>query len=299
MDHPSIRDVREAARRGELAAAREGLSALARANVSEAFDELSAFDPETLELALVAAAEHGAEAVVERLLVRRPASGVALRAAARGGSAEVVRRLIEAGAAADERDEWGRHALALAIAEGHDEIVTSLIACGAGLDTSAIAAAILRGDEALVLTLVDAGAPLTEHARGFAGERGMAKVAARPATVAAKAPARHLVELPIRERLRVLALLAHLAWVDDELEPREAALVRELATRAALLPDERARVEEWLESPPPTELIGAARALAPEGRALFGELARTLVDADGRRTEDETQTLELLGLLMG
>ena len=75
-------------------------------------------------------------------------------------------------------------------------------------------------------------------------------------------------------------------------------MVRELASRAALLPDERARVDEWLETPPSDDLLGAARALAPESRTLFCDLAHRLADADGKRTDDEAQTLVLLGLLL-
>ncbi|MCB9601612.1 MAG: hypothetical protein H6721_00960 [Sandaracinus sp.] len=288
----------EAARQGRRDEARALLAEAARANDAAVFVELSVFAGNTLDATLEEAAANDALDVIERLLQVRNATGAALRAASRGGSARAARRLLDAGALADERDEWGRHALALAIAEGHDEVIALFVERGLALDGSAIAAAILGGRESLVLRLIDAGAPWTPHARQFALDRGMAKAAARETSEVARRPARQIVELPSRERLRVLALLAHLAWVDDELDPREAALVRGLASRAALLPDERARVEEWLEAPPTTDVLGSAKVLAPEARDLFVELAHRLVDADDVRTEDEEQTLVLLGLIL-
>lgn len=269
----------------------------ARTNHASAFADLRALDVETRDEAFHAALEVDAVDVVDALLAGR-VTGASLRLAARHGATRSMARLLDRGAPADERDEWGRHALALAIAERHDAVIEVFLDRRLALDGSSLAAAILRGDEALVLRLVEAGAPLTEHARRFALDRAMTKVAALEASTAPRPRARQLSELPSRERLRVLALLAHLAWVDDELDEREAALVRELASKAALLPDERVRVEGWLEAPPSDELLGSARALAPESRALFCDLAHRLVDADGRRTDDEAQTLVLLGLLL-
>lgn len=271
--------------------------AAARTNDASVFVDLRTLDATTRDEAFRAALEADAIDVVDALLAGR-ATGASLRLAARHGATRSVLRLLDRGAPADERDEWGRHALALAIAEGHDAVIEALVDRKLALDGSALAAAILRGDEELVLRLVEAGAPLTEHARRFALDRAMTKVASLEASTAPRPPARQLSELPSRERLRVLALLAHLAWVDDELDEREAALVRELAAKAALLPDERARVDEWLETPPSDDLLGSARALAPESRALFCELAHRLADADGKRTDDEAQTLVLLGLLL-
>jgi len=278
--------------------ARDPWIARARANDAAAFADLRALDASKREAARAAAVEADAVDVVAVFLRAGGATGELLRLAARHGAFRTVQLLLEHGAPADERDSWGRHALALAIAEGHDAVIDVLVERKLALDGSALAAAILRGDEALVVRLVEAGAPLTEHARRFALDRAMTKVAALEASAAPRPPARQLSELPSRERPRVLALLAHLAWVDDELDEREAALVRELAARAALLPDERARVEEWLEAPPSDDLLGSARALAPESRALFCTLAHRLADADGRRTDDEAQTLVLLGLLL-
>lgn len=270
----------------------------ARANDARAFSDRRELDAETREAVSVAALEADAVDVIEALLPRGNASAALLRLAARHGATRCVRLLLERDAPADERDEWGRHALALAIAEGHAAVVDVFIERELALDGSAIAAAILRNDEALVIRLVEAGAPLTEHARSFALDRAMTKVAELEVSTAPRPPARQLSELPSRERLRVLALLAHLAWVDDELDEREAKLVRDLASRAALLPDERARIEEWLDSPPSDELLGAARALELESRTLFWKLAHALADADGKRTDDEEQTLVLLGLLL-
>lgn len=277
---------------------RDAWIARARANDADAFADLRAIEASVREAARDAAVEADAVDVVAVFVRASGATGELLRLAARHGALRTVQLLLERGAPADERDAWGRHALALAIAEGHDAVVELFLDRKLALDGSAIAAAILRGDEAWVVRLVEAGAPLTEHARRFALDRAMTKVAALDVSTAPRPPARQLSELPSRERLRVLALLAHLAWVDDELDEREAALVRELASRAALLPDERARVDEWLETPPSDDLLGSARALAPESRALFCDLAHRLADADGKRTDDEAQTLVLLGLLL-
>lgn len=277
---------------------RDAWIARARANYADAFADLRAIEASVREAARDAAVEADAVDVVAVFVRASGATGELLRLATRHGALRTVQLLLDRGAPADERDAWGRHALALAIAEGHDAVVELFLDRKLALDGSAIAAAILRGDEALVVRLVEAGAPLTEHARRFALDRAMMKVAALEASTAPRPPARQLSELPSRERLRVLALLAHLAWVDDELDEREAALVRELASRAALLPDERARVDEWLETPPSDDLLGSARALAPESRALFCDLAHRLADADGKRTDDEAQTLVLLGLLL-
>lgn len=277
---------------------RAGWIERARANDSSAFSERRELDAETREAVSVAALEADAVDVIEALLPRGTVSAELLRSAARRGATRCVRLFLERNAPADERDEWGRHALALAIAEGHVAVVDVFIERKLALDGSALAAAILRNDEPLVLRLVEAGAPLTEHARSFALDRAMTKVAALEVSTAPRPPARQLSELPGRERLRVLALLAHLAWVDEELDEREAKLVRDLASRAALLPDERARIDEWLESPPSDELLGAARALEPESRTLFWKLAHALADADGKRTDDEEQTLVLLGLML-
>lgn len=140
-------------------------------------------DPTTGVDLLAWAAFGGATAAARLLLARgADADGGALHAATAGGSAEVVRLLLDAGAAVDRRDpETGRTPLHVAVAAGATgdapEIVRALLDAGAdvdatthdgasALDISRVAAARHRradedqasGNDALVELLVAHGA---------------------------------------------------------------------------------------------------------------------------------------------
>ena len=57
-----------------------------------------------------------------------------------------------------------------------------------------------------------------------------------------------LGQLDRAERLRLMKFVCSFAWADLEIRPEERAFVARLVRRLELDPDERRRVESWLES---------------------------------------------------
>lgn len=92
-----------------------------------------------------------------------------------------------------------------------------------------------------------------------------------------------------RERLVQLACVA--AWSDLTVAPEERAVVLQLAAAVALDPRSMAKVQTWLDGPPP---FIDPQAIPPEHRAAFLEALRAVIAADGRLARSECETLRLI-----
>ena len=81
-------------------------------------------------------------------------------------------------------------------------------------------------------------------------------------------------------------------WRREVRRARDAGAARFLRV---LLPDEERLVQEWLRSPPAD--VDPAQVPA-QHRRLFVEAAREAIEANGRVSEPERETLELLDQLL-
>ncbi len=97
---------------------------------------------------------------------------------------------------------------------------------------------------------------------------------------------RPLGELDRDERMLLLRFVCSFAWADDEVKPDERELIARLCGRLQLEPEERDRVVQWLEAPPPPESVDPA--LVPEAHHVsFLRAVETVVSVDGEVTETE------------
>ena len=105
---------------------------------------------------------------------------------------------------------------------------------------------------------------------------------------------------PLDDRFHtgLLKLLLHVAWSDDELDPREAQALLGAASRWQVPLPELQRLERCLElgEPLPAPNLGLLRPRAEEALATV----RTLIASDGAVHASETEMLaqvrEMLGL---
>lgn len=97
-----------------------------------------------------------------------------------------------------------------------------------------------------------------------------------------------------RERLVQLACVA--AWSDLDVAAEERAVVLELAADLALGPRSMAKVQSWLDGPPP---YLDPQAIPPQHRTAFLEALRAVIRADGRIERAECETLRLIEELVG
>lgn len=105
---------------------------------------------------------------------------------------------------------------------------------------------------------------------------------------------------PVDDRFHaeLLKLLLHVAWSDDELDPREAQALLGAAARWQIPPAELQRLQRCLElgEPLPAPNLGLLRPRAEEALATV----RTLIASDGAVHASEAEMLaqvrELLGL---
>ena len=58
-----------------------------------------------------------------------------------------------------------------------------------------------------------------------------------------------------RQRLSLMKFVCSFAWADLEVHPKERAFVAKMVRRLELSPDEKERVEGWLETPPSPDAI--------------------------------------------
>ena len=98
------------------------------------------------------------------------------------------------------------------------------------------------------------------------------------------------------DRLQLVKFVCAFAWADLEVHDAERRFVQRLITELGL-EDERAKVLEWLQTPPPTEEIDPTR-VPSEHRQLFLETARQVFQADGVIDQYEQEEFDLLEQLL-
>ncbi len=105
--------------------------------------------------------------------------------------------------------------------------------------------------------------------------------------------AEDLARLAPEERLRLLRFVIAFAWADLAISAGEIAHVHRLVARLKLGPEEKAKVEKWLKSPPAPEEVDPTD-IPQKHRRLIIDAVRELVAADGTMSEEEKESLELL-----
>src|SRR5688572_13227677 len=106
-----------------------------------------------------------------------------------------------------------------------------------------------------------------------------------------------LKTLDREERLQLMKFVCSFAWADLEVRDEERSFVLKLVDKLGLDSDEIARVEEWLELPPPPEEVDPA-SIPRSHRQLFLDAARAMVIVDGEVDPEEAENLALLELLV-
>lgn len=106
-----------------------------------------------------------------------------------------------------------------------------------------------------------------------------------------------LDDLTGEERLRLMRFVCSFAWADLRIADSERDLVRKLVTNFDLDEDEQTQVEGWLTHPPRPEEIDPWD-VPEQHRALFLEVARKMIKADGVVDDFEAETLALFEELL-
>ena len=104
-------------------------------------------------------------------------------------------------------------------------------------------------------------------------------------------------ELEKDDRLRLLRFVCSFAWTDLKITDEEREFVRRLVARSELDPEERARVDEWLRTPPDPEDVDPAE-VPHAHRELFVRMARQVCAVDGRIVPGERDTLAIFEELL-
>jgi len=105
--------------------------------------------------------------------------------------------------------------------------------------------------------------------------------------------AEDLARLGRDDRLRLLRFVIAFAWADLAVSAGEIAYVHRLVSRMKLAPDEAAKVEKWLKSPPMPEEVDPTD-IPQKHRRLIIDAVREMATSDGELTPDEKESLELL-----
>lgn len=99
------------------------------------------------------------------------------------------------------------------------------------------------------------------------------------------------------DRLRLMKFICSFAWADLEVQDAERKFVHRLVAELELDDEEKAKVEDWLEVPPPAEEVDPADI--PRGhRQLFLDTVRAIIVADGKVDADEAESFALLEALL-
>jgi uncharacterized tellurite resistance protein B-like protein len=106
-----------------------------------------------------------------------------------------------------------------------------------------------------------------------------------------------LSELSKEDRLRLVKFVCSFAWADLQIADSERTFVHKLVRKMKLDPEERIKVEEWLEIPPHAEELDPAE-IPREHRALFLTTAREMIEADGEIAEEELENFALFEQLL-
>lgn len=106
-----------------------------------------------------------------------------------------------------------------------------------------------------------------------------------------------LKKLNKRQRLLLLEFVCAFAWADLEVSEKERELITWLVQRLELEPDELAKVDQWMKLPPKPDEIDPNKVPRAH-KELFVELARQMIEADGRIDPAERENFRLFKLLV-
>ena len=106
-----------------------------------------------------------------------------------------------------------------------------------------------------------------------------------------------LKELTREQRLLLMRFVCSFAWIDLEVRQEERDLVARMVRRLQLDDEEKARVSEWLESPPPPDSVDPA--LVPKAhRMKFLRAVESTVTVDGEVSPEERDALLVFAQLI-
>lgn len=94
-------------------------------------------------------------------------------------------------------------------------------------------------------------------------------------------------------RLLLIRFACAMAWTDLELHPTERTAVYDLFSRLELPEKDRARVSEWLKTPPLVDDVDP-QEIPKVAATLFLEECERIVEADGVLREEEIDAMQLL-----
>jgi uncharacterized tellurite resistance protein B-like protein len=100
-----------------------------------------------------------------------------------------------------------------------------------------------------------------------------------------------LEEMDLVTRRRLVQLACVAAWSDLHVAPEERRTVLQIASELALSDDDVARVQAWLDGPPPHL---DPQQIPVEARAQFITALERVIAADGRLDPSECETLKLI-----
>lgn len=105
-------------------------------------------------------------------------------------------------------------------------------------------------------------------------------------------------QLTAEDRLALIRLVCAFAWSDLEVRAAERDFVIRLVRAMGFGEEDRARVEAWLQHPPPPEEVDPMR-IPPEHKRLFLTAAADLIRSDGEVDPREAEDFALLRELLG
>jgi hypothetical protein len=99
-----------------------------------------------------------------------------------------------------------------------------------------------------------------------------------------------------KAKRRIMRFAIACAWADLELDEAELDVIFELAAELRLDAIGRALLVEWVEMPPAPEDVDPTLLDAKEARACL-VIAKRVIEADGKKTEEECALYALLSEL--
>lgn len=99
------------------------------------------------------------------------------------------------------------------------------------------------------------------------------------------------------DRLRLMKFVCSFAWADLEVQDEERSFVKKLVRSLKLDDEDKQKVEEWLQVPPPPEQVDPAEIPA-QHRALFLQTVKNLIAADNVFDPEERENLQLFEQLL-
>src|SRR5688500_3517339 len=86
------------------------------------------------------------------------------------------------------------------------------------------------------------------------------------------APSVDIAQIDRETKMRLAGFVCLYAWADKQIHPTERKMLQKLVTSLRLSPTDAAKVEGWLQTPPPLE-YSRVDAIPPALRAQFLEHA--------------------------